>query len=314
MSIENQQKSIPRSIRHRQILDVAEGNPSASVAEIAAQVPSATPDLVEQVFEEHGDPAADGDSEPESEESMAPSTESADGESGAESDPTPETDSETGGTDEQATDEEAVDDAKDETDEIDGESNETDTEGEYSSLDVPSAKHRALLEAVAARPAATQADLAEELEVTKATISRWASEIPGFEWRERDSFVAAVADDGHELDMTHSTADTDSDADTNTGSDTDSDTNTDTTETAQTTAATDDAAATVAVSELKAELSDLAERVSALEAVGDSAEESAAHESGFEDPELVHKIAHACLESERISEAEELRILKRLLN
>ena len=49
--------SIPKSMRHKRILDAAEENPDASLEALADTVPSATPDLVENVLEEYGDPA-----------------------------------------------------------------------------------------------------------------------------------------------------------------------------------------------------------------------------------------------------------------
>lgn len=61
--------SIPKSMRHKRILDVAAENPDASIEELAENVPSATSDLVENILEKYGDPAnnntnTDEDSEP----------------------------------------------------------------------------------------------------------------------------------------------------------------------------------------------------------------------------------------------------------
>lgn len=50
-------RTLPKSMRHKQILDVAAANPDASLSEVADEVQSATPDLVERVLDEHGDPA-----------------------------------------------------------------------------------------------------------------------------------------------------------------------------------------------------------------------------------------------------------------
>lgn len=46
-------------MRHKKILDVASDNPEATLEAIAAEVPSASPDLVERVLDEYGDPADD---------------------------------------------------------------------------------------------------------------------------------------------------------------------------------------------------------------------------------------------------------------
>ena len=59
MSTNDDSRSLPKSMRHKQVLDVAEDNPDASIKELASQVPSATVELVERVLEKHGDPASD---------------------------------------------------------------------------------------------------------------------------------------------------------------------------------------------------------------------------------------------------------------
>jgi len=61
-------------MRHKQILEVAAENPDASMEAVASRVPSATTQLVEQVLDEHGDPAQgkDGD-QSESSDPITPS-------------------------------------------------------------------------------------------------------------------------------------------------------------------------------------------------------------------------------------------------
>lgn len=59
MSKSKNRPPVPRSIRHKQILDIAAEQPEASLEAIAAEVPSATADLVENVLDEYGDPADD---------------------------------------------------------------------------------------------------------------------------------------------------------------------------------------------------------------------------------------------------------------
>jgi hypothetical protein len=49
----------PKSIRQKQILNVAAENPGATLAEIAEQVPSVSTDHVDRVLDQYGDPAAD---------------------------------------------------------------------------------------------------------------------------------------------------------------------------------------------------------------------------------------------------------------
>ena len=48
----------PRAVIHKRILDSAETEPDASLEALAAAVPGASPDLVERVLEEYGDPGS----------------------------------------------------------------------------------------------------------------------------------------------------------------------------------------------------------------------------------------------------------------
>lgn len=51
--------SIPKSMRHKRILDLVAEEPDASLETIADEIPSVTADLVENVLEEYGVPAND---------------------------------------------------------------------------------------------------------------------------------------------------------------------------------------------------------------------------------------------------------------
>lgn len=73
MSKSDSTVTLPKSMRHKRILDVAAENPDASLAELADGVPSATVDLVENILEEYGDPA-DTEPEPQPQESASPPT------------------------------------------------------------------------------------------------------------------------------------------------------------------------------------------------------------------------------------------------
>lgn len=55
---------IPRSVRHKQILDAAENNPEASIETIATDISGVTVQDVERVLEEYGDPAEDNGDQP----------------------------------------------------------------------------------------------------------------------------------------------------------------------------------------------------------------------------------------------------------
>lgn len=62
MSKSKNNQATPRSIRQKQILDVAAENPEITMEAIADEVPSASPELVERVLNEYGDPAEIQDS------------------------------------------------------------------------------------------------------------------------------------------------------------------------------------------------------------------------------------------------------------
>ncbi|MFB6096280.1 MAG: winged helix-turn-helix transcriptional regulator [Haloferacaceae archaeon] len=49
--------STPRAVIHKRILDVARDQPNASIERIAGEVSGATPDLVDRVLDDYGDPA-----------------------------------------------------------------------------------------------------------------------------------------------------------------------------------------------------------------------------------------------------------------
>lgn len=51
----------PRAVIHKQILDIADSNPDASMEELADETVGASTALVERVLDEYGDPAAETD-------------------------------------------------------------------------------------------------------------------------------------------------------------------------------------------------------------------------------------------------------------
>lgn len=131
----------PRAVIHKRILESAETQPDASLVELSTEVAGASPDLVERVLDEYGDPALDQPTEPDSTEDDAMTEH-----------PTLPTAAEL-------------------------------TEKQLTSL-----------RAVAKRPEATQAELAEALGVSRATVNKRLNAIDGFDWADREAFVAAVLD------------------------------------------------------------------------------------------------------------------------
>lgn len=241
MSKPEDDATLPRSMRHKRILDVAANNPDASMADLAAEVPSATPDLVERVLEQYGDPA-DDDAMPSTDESPMST-----------------------GTD------------------------------EPSRADLTE-KQLETLRAIAAHPDAPQRELAEVLDVTAATVSNRVSDIPGFDWSDRAAFVDGMFDTDDTLEESDAPADTDQSTESTAG-----DRPTTTEETPEMTP------------EQQTAMDDLSERVETIERQVAELADERTEPALLSDPDLAHKVIHACMESDAITEDEELRILKALV-
>lgn len=151
--------TFPRAVVHKRILEIAESRPEASMEAIAADVTGATTALVEQVFEEYGDPG-------HNEESTDDATSTATADELA-----------TDAADESPADETAMSDQPDDIDAV--------------PIDPAAVTEKQLetLRAIRDHPHATQAALAEQLGVTSATISQRVNGIDGFDWAERETFV-----------------------------------------------------------------------------------------------------------------------------
>ncbi len=342
MSTDKDSKSYPQSIRHKQVLETAEDHPDASIDEIAAMVPSATPDLVEQVFEEYGDPATDEDAtegqtsdetetESDAPDATAPEPAGSDNPPTPTDEPasaeatTPEDDGLSG--EEPTPDAEGApeEDGHSRTDEsteptTEGtEDTETDDSADESPVDdLPtpetlSEKQREVLALVAERPEATQQEIGDQLGVSSATVSNRVNSIEGFDWSARETLVeqvfdepptaAVTTDGGPAVESTLTEPEQPESTDTGQSKSTTADEDQDETDSPDPTA------------EIEDELARINERLAALEAADEqeSSSESAGTDSAFADPALVHKVAHACLDSDAISEAEELRIFEELL-
>lgn len=140
------------------------------------------------------------------------------------------------------------------------------------------AKQLEILRTISAHSDATQRELAEILDISGSTVSTRANSIPGFEWTNRQAFAEAVIN-------------TDS-SPTDNGSD-----------------------PTISnTTECEASLDQLREHITVLERrIAELADTDEGQSRCF-DAELTHKIVHACMNSDAISEEEELTILKRLLD
>lgn len=258
----NDEATIPKSIRHKRILDIAAEKPDAPLEEIAEEIPSTTPDLVEHVLEEYGDPASD------------------DSTAGSGDHEVVETDDNAGENSENGPDGEAgtpLESAATEATEQ-GEPNMIDETG-APRLEELSEKQRRTLRAIRENPEATQEELAGQLGVSAPTISNRVNSIEGFEWRRRQAFVAAVFNEPKPATEPQSAPDQ---------------------------SATDGG--------VKSEFDTLAERVTRLEHQLEAWSPVEPTRAVFDDPELLHKVIHACMDSTKISEDEELQILKNLLS
>lgn len=304
--------SQPRALIHKKILEAAAQHPDATMEDIADEVVGASTDLVDRVLEEYGDPA----------ETTADSDDGVDaGPGDGESVQAPTDDGSPEGPDE--------DDGEDEP----AGSTEADPGGEQSvergagpvgrevglPADVPDPaeltdKELAVLEEIAEHPAATQEALAEELGVSRATISKRANGIEGFAWRHRERFVEAVfggrpaparptASDGgvdesveppgERDDRPAEAAEDPSDGET-------------ATERGSTVPGSTEDGSDGAPGEFTADSDGSAVEAAAGLASGEAT-------LGLEDPQLVHKVLRTCMESDRISEDEELRIVEAML-
>jgi transcriptional regulator with XRE-family HTH domain len=197
-----QRSSTPRALIHKKILEAAATMPEATMAEVADEVSGASTDLVERVLAEYGDPA---DSESDSGESPADTGDESPVDTGGEppaetgGEPTVETQSESaeaGPRPDQSDDRVGTDDS--ERADAGGSETESETMTDDTPVRAPeelSDKELAVLEVVAERPDATQEEIADVLGVSRATISKRASGIEGFDWQRRATFVDRLFED-----------------------------------------------------------------------------------------------------------------------
>jgi transcriptional regulator with XRE-family HTH domain len=228
---------MPAAIIHKKILDTAAANPDASLEEISEEVNGATVPFVDKVLDDYGDPAQEGgESATHQQEDERSKTPSMGSESQVSSDAT---------------------DTGEET-----------TEEEPEPADEMSDQQRKILRRILENPDASQSELAQAFEVSRATISRRLNSIPGFDWGSRHRFAREALDE------------------------------------------TDSQRIQVHAVE-ESELERVCERIDSLEQRLASLEGDRRQVSL--PPESIHKVAHACMESEQFSTEEELQLLKRLI-
>lgn len=208
-------------------------------------------------------------------------------------------------------------------------------------------KERETLRAISYEPTATQEQIAEMLSISRATVSNRVNAIPGFEWADRGSFVEGVFDEHITVETPMTPNDDGSAVAQNAGKEPVADGASSSlsdqpggdslpqeppssapdgvvdgpapTESASQTAdqnATTDSAATGSENDLEDishQLEDVAQRLATMEQEIQGPDETD-EASLLSDTDLVHKVVYACMNSDRITEEEELQILDTLMS
>lgn len=302
---EGRVEGVPRAVVHKKILDAAASRPEAAMAELADDVSGATTSIVERVLGEYGDPAYPLEGDDEHDEPPG-------------SEPPGSTDPETDSDDPPMSEHEFRSDEP------------------LDPIPDPTAvteKQLETLREIHDRPDATQAELAEILGVSSATINQRVNAIDGFDWSRRREFVASMFGDGGDGESGDRpfAADDRSKSDAN-----GTDERADEVEPPPTSASVEGARSNGAgksaleggpgqadsdsdregPNAVSAEtIEELTGRVERVDHRLETLEErlSSTDPSGcgiLSDPELAHKVIHACFSAEHITEAEELRILR----
>lgn len=240
MSRAEDQSSTPRAVIHKKILDVAESDPSASMEEIANEIGGASTDLVERVLEQYGDPAGDEQDSQDMDQQDRQNWWGKSVSTRVASEPDMHMD----------------------------ENGRNDVD--HTELTEKQLKTLRLIEE---KPEASQSDIAEEFDVTRATISRWVNDIPGFGWTRRQEIASEILN-GSEIRET----------------------------------------AEQEAPEPSEELSALRQQLDTLEHRIDRMEATSETDTPGIDPELAHKVVHASMKSDLITEQEELRLLQELMS
>lgn len=347
------QPNVPRAIIHKKVLDAAESNPNASMEQLAEQISGASLSIVERVLAEYGDPAAPDDEDRESleEETDDTSTELEpdltihEQSIGVDADSRQGTfeaiaDGDGSKTDTNTREEMTPEPEAQNEDEIDEENGEPPA---VSPSDLTE-KQLETMQVIATRPDATQVELGERLGVTSATINQRINAIDGFQWSKRHEFVDDLFEETPVVEMEDASNETDSasaadsvgipiEAQLESGRSADaatrnprealvrlqhdegessterSDSETD----ADRSCVNEELArATIdSLEELTGRLIELSRRIETLERCSEGSRPGSVPARA--DPELTHKIVHACLNADNISESEELQILKTIL-
>lgn len=147
-----------------------------------------------------------------------------------------------------------------------------------SNSDQLSSEQCELLRLIYEHPDASQRELGEILDVSRTTVSNRANSIDGFEWKNRLKFVESIF------------------------------------ETDSIMTGRGNSGSSVDESNYEHQIETIQNRVLSLEQQIDQLTFNRETGSILGDPELIHKVLHACLESETITNDEELQLLKMVLD
>ena len=191
-------------------------------------------------------------------------------------------------------------------------------------------KERETLRAISYEPSATQDEIAEMLNISRATVSNRVNAIPGFDWADRGSFVETVFDEPLSVE----TSESPDDADPPVAHTAEKEAVTDGAPSATPDGVVDGPAPSVSSSQASDQatgsddaetasgddleavshrLADLAERLATMEQELQASDEGT-EASPLSETDLLHKVVYACMHSDRITEEEEIQILDALMN
>jgi hypothetical protein len=285
----------PRAIIHKKILDKADEHPDASMETLAAKVPTATTNLVERVLDKYGDPSnKKDDSETDSNDPVFSEEESAWTHGGTSRELMTQESSNELANCNNATQSDSVAGTSEEGQNKSDSEEPSQPDGKtYPSVDELSPKQRKVIEAIHKHPSLSQRELAEHVGVSGATICNRANSIEGFVWEDRGRFAEAVLEPSAEPDKDDSALEKSESYTVPGGSD-------------ESEMAPD--------SEYKSELVQLTDRVALIEEQLEDMSNSDRVPVDINSPEFMHKIIHACIESDRVSEEEEIVLLEALID
>lgn len=336
---------MPRALIHKRILDEATERPEASMEALADDIAGASGTLVERVLEEYGDPAT---SKEDGAESGGPDTHdgpssipaSSESHDPADQPIEPTAMSESNIDSNESTGAATVDSTQDESHEAVEPTADADTtvpgssdagtadarrsdaersEAESTNLDedepdVPSRrdlseKQRTVLRKIYDDPEATQGDLADEVGVSRATISQRVNAVDGFAWPDRAAFVERLFEDSSETSDSAVEPESPSQELTDespTSKNEPGDAGIDSSDTSR-----ELEPSSADFDRLETALEGLIERFESLERSVERTD--CPGHVAFSDPELVGKMVRECVESDRFTEDEEVRIIAGLL-